>query len=112
MHGAPPLLDHFLCDAPTLEARMTAIDPQAYDKTRNYLAGAVTWLSPFLTHGIIDTRDIADRILQTRKPKSCYRLLYELAWREYFHRVWQLYGDDVFSDMRNAQAGKFRRCHA
>jgi len=91
----------FHCDYEELESRLTAIDPIPYDKTRNYLGGAVTWLSPFVTHGIIDTHDIAQSILAGHSKADCEKLLFELAWREYFHRTWQLHKDDIFSDMKN-----------
>jgi len=32
------------------------------------------------------------------------KLLSELAWREYFHRVWQMESDDIFSDLKQPQA--------
>ncbi len=83
--------------------RIELIDPVAYDRTRNYLDGMVTGLSPYLTHGVISTPDIVDMLTQRYKPNQCYRLLYELAWREYFHRVWQLLGEEIFSDIRSAQ---------
>lgn len=94
----------FLCDSGTLLERIDAINPQQYDKTRNYLDGAVTWLSPFVTHGIIDTTTIAKRVLHKHSPAQSYRLLYELAWREYFHRTWQLEGDAIFQDLIQTQA--------
>lgn len=103
--SAPELAD-YLCDMAEIERRIDAIDPQAYDKSRNHLDGAVTWLSPFLTHGVIDTRLVAERVLRKYPPEKCYRLLFELAWREYFHRVWQQHGDDIFNDMRQAQTGE------
>jgi len=43
-------------------------------------------------------------VLREHKAKSCYRLLFELGWREFFHRTWQLAGDDIFKDMRHPQA--------
>lgn len=82
---------------------MAAIDPRAYDKTRNHLNGNVTWLSPFLTHGISNTCELADAVLQNHSAKSAYRFLFELAWREYFHRTWQRQGNRIFSDMNNVQ---------
>lgn len=85
--------------------RIDSIDPQKYDKTRNYLDGAVTWLSPYITHGVINTHTVAKRVLEKHDEESCYRLLYELAWREYFHRVWQSKGDAIFSDIYQPQAG-------
>lgn len=86
-------------------ARIDAIDPARYDKTRNYLDGAVTWLSPYITHGVINTSLVAERVLEKHPAKTCYRLLYELAWREYFHRIWQDHGSDIFTDMYNPQVG-------
>lgn len=83
--------------------RIDGIDPRRYDKTRNYLDGAVTWLSPFITHGIINTHTVAERVLEKHPAKSCYRLLYELAWREYFHRVWQENDDVIFGDFYHPQ---------
>ncbi len=100
-----PAFNDFLCSHDNVLQLISQIDPRSYDKTRNYLDGDVTWLSPFTTHGIISTKTISDKVLETHKAKSCYRLLFELGWREYFHRTWQLEGDAIFGDMRQAQAG-------
>lgn len=102
----PKDISHFLCQYADLSERLELIDPVEYDRTRNYLDGGVTWLSPFITHGIINTRDVADAVLKSHSSKDCYRLLYELAWREYFHRVWEANGDKIFSDMRNPSQSK------
>ena len=98
-----PELSHFLCTSDELYSRIDKIDARAYDKTRNYLDGSVTWLSPFITHGIIDTTTVATRLLTSYKPKQCYRFLFELAWREYFHRTWHKYGDAIFKDLLSEQ---------
>lgn len=100
-----PTLEHYLVDRDTMLERIDAIDPMAYDRERNYLDGAVTWLSPFLTHGVIDTTTVAERVLARHDRKRCYKLLFELAWREYFHRLWQAHGDDIFTDLREPQDG-------
>jgi len=100
-----PKLHSFLCNHEALRERLGKINPRSYDKTRNYLDGDVTWLSPFLTHGVLTTRQLADVVLAEHRPKSCYRFLFELGWREYFHRTWQLEGSAVFDDMRHAQVG-------
>lgn len=85
--------------------RIDAIDPKRYDQTRNYLDGAVTWLSPYITHGVINTHTVAMRVLEKHPESACYRLLYELAWREYFHRVWQEREHAIFRDIHNPQEG-------
>jgi len=97
----PKDTSHFLCSYEQIAQRINQIDPVRYDKTRNNLNGAVTWLSPFITHGIISTSDVANAVLNKHPSKKCYRLLYELAWREYFHRVWHGHADAIFSDMRS-----------
>lgn len=99
---AYPTIDQLLCDHQELLLRVDEINPLLYESTRNYLDGAVTWLSPFLTHGIIDTTFIARRLLAQYSAAQCGSLLFELAWREYFHRVWRQHGDGIFSDMRVA----------
>ena len=54
---APMLESH----APTLaaaRARIAAVEPEAYARTRNALNGAVTGLSPYLTHGFVTLSDV------------------------------------------------------
>lgn len=101
----PPTHDRFLCGFDELDERLAQIDPLRYERSRNHLSGATTWLSPFLTHGILDTRDIAQAVLSRHDRKDCHRLLFELAWREFFHRTWQERGDAIFSDLRQPQQG-------
>ncbi|MFK7996590.1 MAG: FAD-binding domain-containing protein [Granulosicoccus sp.] len=98
-----PAFEHFLCNPEQLQTRIAQIDPRAYDKTRNYLDGEVTWLSPFVTHGVISTQSIANTVLAQHEAKACYRLLFELGWREFFHRTWQLNGENIFRDIRHPQ---------
>ncbi len=109
MTNRPNDISHFLCRYEDLTQRLMQIDPVSYGKTRNFLNGDVTWLSPFITHGIITTRDVAEAVFKHNKSKDCYRLMYELAWREYFHRVWQRCGDDIFTDMRTPSPSNRRQ---
>ena len=99
----------YSCSINDVLGRIASIDPKAYGKSRNYLDGAVTWLSPFLTHGITTTPEIARSVLESHRPKDCYKLLYELAWREYFHRVWQMRGEGIFKDLLRSQPGVINR---
>jgi deoxyribodipyrimidine photo-lyase len=39
-------------------ARITRVRPAAYARTRNHLDGAVTGLSPYLTHGLVTLREV------------------------------------------------------
>lgn len=91
----------FHCSYEELNERLRQINPVDYARTRNYLDGDVTWLSPFITHGIITTKSVADAVLVNNSAENCEKLLFELAWREYFHRVWQQHGIGIFSDLKN-----------
>lgn len=99
----PPESGSFQCQISDVLRKINVIDPRAYDKSRNYLDGAVSWLSPFIAHGITNTQEVAEHILQSREPSACYRFLYELGWREFFHRTWQKKGNAIFDDMRAPQ---------
>ncbi len=42
---------------------LNEIDPIAYGKSRNFVAGAVTRLSPFVSRGILETKTILENIV-------------------------------------------------
>ncbi len=66
------------------------IDPVKYGKNRNYIDGNVSRLSPYVSRGVISTRQIADFLInkgfELKKIKTFIR---ELAWRDYFQLVWK-----------------------
>lgn len=100
-----PLLQDFDAFEPTYaEAlrRLDAVHPGEYARTRNALDGAVTGLSPYLTHGVISLRTAVARVLQRHCLGYDDKLMFEFAWREFFHHVWSRCGDQVLADMRTA----------
>lgn len=44
--------------------RIDAIDPLKYRASRNYINGAVSYLSPYISRGVISTKIIFDEILK------------------------------------------------
>ena len=100
--GIPPHLQHFLPSHAAALKRIDAIDPAQYARSRNALDGAVTGLSPYLTHGMVGTAEVA-RAIQQRSPLSFDdKLVFELGWREFFHHVWSrapLGGDGILNNM-------------
>lgn len=84
--------------------RIDQIDPVQYGKTRNYLDGAVTRLSPYISRGVISTRQVAKAILKKGyAPHTIESFLQELAWRDYFQQVWRVKGDAINTDLKQAQ---------
>lgn len=70
--------------------RVDRIDPVAYSLTRNHMDGSVTRLSPYISRGVISTRQVFLHLRQKGYPfYKMEKLLQELAWRDYFQRVAQ-----------------------
>lgn len=82
---------------------LDTIRPIQYLQTRNHINGSVTRLSPYLTHGVISLSYVRDFLLTKYPEAQCQKILQELAWKEYFQRVWETLGDGIFSDIRNLQ---------
>ena len=85
--------------------RLNQVNPVKYAKTRNFLNGDITYLSPYLSRGVISTKQVKDTILSKGfSKKASEKLIQELAWREYFQRVWQQKGNDIWNDLKQLQA--------
>ncbi len=94
----------FETDYKSIQHRIENIDPVKYGKTRNYLNGDVTYLSPYISRGVISTRQIAKTILaKGYHPSEIESFLKELAWRDYFQQVWIALGDEINEDVKNKQ---------
>jgi deoxyribodipyrimidine photo-lyase len=90
---------------PTAQAakiRLSAVNPHNYSTTRNALGGAVTRLSPYITHGILTVPEAVSNLLGRYRLTFDDKIIFELAWREFFHHVWHHLGDEIFSDIRPA----------
>jgi deoxyribodipyrimidine photo-lyase len=100
---APGLIMHFDSVPPTRSAALLQIDtinPAAYARSRNFLNGAVTGLSPYITHGLITLPEVLNGVIQRHQPLDVgHKLVYELGWREYFRHVWAVRGDTIFTSL-------------
>ncbi len=87
-------------------ARLSGCDPGAYAASRNSLNGSVTRLSPYLRHGVIGLREVVDS-LQKRHGGlvRARKLVQELAWRDYWRRVWARIGDGIWEDRETYKTG-------
>jgi deoxyribodipyrimidine photo-lyase len=71
--------------------KIDTIDPIKYGRTRNFIDGDVSYLSPYISRGIISTKQILDIVL--KKGYKIYQIeqfVKELCWRDYFQRVAQV----------------------
>ena len=88
--------------APTLAAAHTAlaaVRPAEYARSRNALDGAVTRLSPYITHGFLTLPQVLAAV-SAREPLNVQHMfVFELGWREYFAHIWQQRGDAIFESL-------------
>ena len=84
--------------------RMRTFDPtKSYQSTRNNIDGDVSYLSPYITHGVLPLRNVFSYYFTEYELYDAYKYLQELTWREFFQRVWWNHGDDIFTDLRREQ---------
>jgi deoxyribodipyrimidine photo-lyase len=84
--------------------RIRAVDPVKYGSTRNYINGAVTYLSPYISRGIISTKLILSEVLKKGyKPAQIEKFIQELAWRDYWQQVWIAKGNTINQDLKHPQ---------
>lgn len=83
--------------------RLAQIKPLQYAHTRNFIDGNVTHLSPYISRGVISLKQVAVQALKEHQPYQVQKFLQELAWREYWQRVWQHLGDEIFADIKQPQ---------
>lgn len=81
------------------EHKLSHIDPKAYARSRNHLAGKVSQLSPYIRHGIVSDKEVLTHINQMGSVEQNEKLIQQLMWRNFFHavhlaqpkRIWQDY---------------------
>jgi len=87
---------------PTLAAalaRLAAVRPGDYARSRNALDGAVTRLSPYITHGFVSLPQVLSSVQQKHRVDARDKFVFELGWREFFHHVWQYERERIFESL-------------
>ncbi|GAB4209259.1 MAG: hypothetical protein Fur0019_15900 [Tibeticola sp.] len=79
--------------------RLAAVRPGDYARSRNHLEGAVTRLSPYLTHGLLDLTETVHTLRARHHLARTHKLVQELGWRAYFHHTWRHRGEAIFHDL-------------
>ena len=81
---------------------LDALDPVKYEATRNYIGGS-TRLSIYITRGTLTLPQIRAHLAAKYSVAQSYKLINELAWREYWQREWIIRGDAIFDDIKRIQ---------
>jgi len=86
--------------------RLAAFDVSAYARTRNLVgeASGVSLLGPYIRHGLITLTECRTEVMRKSRGNPPVKFLQELAWREYYQRVYAQLGDAI--TYRNLEAPK------
>ncbi|MBD2210293.1 deoxyribodipyrimidine photo-lyase [Nostoc linckia FACHB-104] len=88
------------------EQALAKVEPVTYAKTRNFLTGAVTKLSPYIRYGVLSLREIRDYIQkQIQNPDDATKLINELGWRDYWQRLYAKLGNGIWEDQEAYKTG-------
>jgi deoxyribodipyrimidine photo-lyase len=93
----------------TLDAvyeRIDQFDVVKYARSRNFITGGVSYLSPYLSRGFITVPQVVARLRDRGiGMEQAEKFIQELAWREFYTRTWFQKGDGIFEDIRHPQEG-------
>lgn len=83
---------------------LDTIHIEEYGRSRNFLDGHVTRLSPYISRGMISVKSIAERLKTFNLPHSIIApFVMQMAWREYFYYVWEQKGTKIEHDIKRQQ---------
>ena len=84
--------------------RVKNFKPVKYAATRNYINGSVSYLSAYISRGVISTKFILNTLLDNNyNPAHIEKFIQELAWRDYWQQVWVSKGNLINFDLKNSQ---------
>jgi deoxyribodipyrimidine photo-lyase len=78
--------------------------PGKYPITRNYTNGAVTNWSPYISRGLLSPVLVMEQLKTKFNKQEWIGFMQQMAWREYFQRVWQEKGNLILQDLKSTQS--------
>jgi deoxyribodipyrimidine photo-lyase len=88
------------------ETMLQKVDPFKYAKTRNFITGVVTLLSPYLRYGVMSLREVRDyAFAKACNQGDATKLVNELGWRDYWQRLYLKLGDKIWEDQEEYKTG-------
>ena len=84
------------------------INPIKYSSNRNFIDGSVSKLSPYISRGVISTRQVLNYLLEKGfEINKIEKFIQELSWRDYWQRIWQ--EKDIDLNIKHAQENVFQK---
>jgi deoxyribodipyrimidine photo-lyase len=83
--------------------QVKSYQPGKYHSSRNYINGAVTSWSPYISRGFLSPVLVMEQLKEKHGYQEWIGFMQQMAWREYFQRVWQHQGDLILQDLKSPQ---------
>jgi deoxyribodipyrimidine photo-lyase len=94
----------FVTDYDKIVEKIQQVDPVRYASSRNFIDGAVTYLSPYISRGVISTKQVLESVLAAGfEPPRIEKFIQELAWRDYWQQIWISKGYRIDDDLKCPQ---------
>ena len=94
----------FPTDISSILKRIESIKPIKYGETRNYIDGDITYISPYISRGVISTKMVMNSLLKRGYEfNKIEKLIQELAWRDYFQQNWIVLQGKINKEIKNKQ---------
>lgn len=81
--------------------RIGAVRLDDYALSRNALEGAVSYLSPYITHGLVSLTEVLAHVTAQHPIDAQHKFVFELGWREYFRHVWRFRGAGILKSLHD-----------
>lgn len=92
----------FTVDYASILNKIEAINPVKYAHSRNYIDGQVNYLSPYISRGVISTKQVLKSLLAKGYSfEQLEPLIQQLCWRDYFQRIAQV--KDINTEIKQVQ---------
>jgi deoxyribodipyrimidine photo-lyase len=89
---------------PSITARTEGIKPLNYVRNRNFIDGDITYLSPYISRGVISTKIVMSSLIKRGyQLNQIEKLVQELAWRDYFQQNWIALKESINEDIKQQQ---------
>lgn len=94
----------FPTDYNSILERLNNINPLQYARSRNFLTGSITYLSPYISRGVISTKQIYEAVIaRNYKRNYIYKFVQQLAWRDFFQLTHKALGEKINDDIKHVQ---------
>ena len=94
--------NEFTVDYASILNKIEVINPVKYAHSRNYIDGQVNYLSPYISRGVISTKQVLASLQgKSYSFEQLEPLIQQLCWRDYFQRIAQV--KDINTEIKQVQ---------